>query len=187
MSQRPSRVLTALVFVGGEVLVDVSFGVAQARLASLLRGSTLLAASQDAYGDGAVALTQPGPQRSLQVISRLVEVKFQEPSPQANAVRVALRWEAIGPDGKLFPALDADIMLAPAGQGATLLRLAGVYRLPPGALGGRADQAIPQRVAAMTVQGFLDRIGATITDSVWDTGPDGHERPSSMPPESEVS
>jgi hypothetical protein len=31
---------------------------------------------------------------------------------------VALRWEAIGPDGEPFPALHANVMLAPVSQGA---------------------------------------------------------------------
>lgn len=184
---RSLKVLTDLVFVDGEVRLDVRFDVARARLVSLLRGSTLLAASQDAYSDGAAALTRPRPQGSMRAISRLVEVKFQGPAPHGNAVLVALRWEVIGPDGKLFPALDADIMLAPAGRGATLLRLDGAYRLPAGAPGGGAGQVILHRVAAITVRGFLDRIEAAITDSVRNTSPDGRGRPSSLPPETEVS
>jgi hypothetical protein len=47
-----------------------------------------------------------------------------------NRARLCLRWEAIGPDGALYPALDADLTLASAGETITLLTLAGVYRLP---------------------------------------------------------
>jgi hypothetical protein len=46
-----------------------------------------------------------------------------------------LRWEATGPGGRLFPALDADITLTPAGEHATLLGLAGCYRPPLGSWG----------------------------------------------------
>jgi hypothetical protein len=40
---------------------------------------------------------------------------------------------ATGPGGKLFPALDADIWLTPAGEYSARLSLAGAYRPPPGA------------------------------------------------------
>jgi hypothetical protein len=39
-------------FVGDEVLLDVSFTAAWARLANLIRGGLLLSASEDAYGQG---------------------------------------------------------------------------------------------------------------------------------------
>jgi hypothetical protein len=46
-----------------------------------------------------------------------------------------LRWNAIGPGGRLFPALDANITLTAHGEQATWLRLAGAYRPPLGAAG----------------------------------------------------
>jgi hypothetical protein len=50
--------------------------------------------------------------------------------------------------------LDADLTLTPAGPGAALLQLAGVYRADPGEDGHRT---------AATPLGFLDRIAETIT------------------------
>ena len=44
---------------------------------------------------------------------------------------LALRWEATGAGGRLFPVLDADLTLAPDGEG-TVLPLAGSYRPPLG-------------------------------------------------------
>jgi hypothetical protein len=51
--------------------------------------------------------------------------------------------------------LDADLTLTPAGSGAALLQLAGVYRADPGEDG--------HHTAATPVGGFLDRIAETIT------------------------
>jgi hypothetical protein len=64
--------------------------------------------------------------------SRLVTVHARDQAERHDAARLALRWEVIGPDGKPFPALDADVMLTPDGNRATTLVLNGVYRPPPG-------------------------------------------------------
>lgn len=176
-------VLTGRVFVDGEVLLDVSFDVARARLASLIRGGNLLTPSQDAYGDGVAGLARVGPLGPGPGVSRLVEVKFGEPVTRGDSVLVALRWEAIGPGGGLFPVLDADLTLAPGGEGATALRLAAVYRPPLGALGAQLDRLILHRVAVATVQGFLSRVGTAITRPARAAGPGR----SSLPPDTEVS
>jgi hypothetical protein len=103
---------------------------------------------------------------------------------------MALRWEAIRPGGGLFPALDADLTLAPAGADATSLGLAGAYRPPMGALGTALDRVILHRVAAATVQGFLGRVGAALTHPASVTGPawgNGRRGRSSLPPDADVS
>jgi hypothetical protein len=155
--------LTDRVFIGGELLLDVSFDVARDRLISLIRGGSLLTASQDAYGDGVAGLARVGPLGPGPGVSRLVEVKFREPVTHGDSVTAAMRWEAIGPSGGLFPALDADLTLAPAEGGATVLRLAAAYRPPLGALGVQLDRVILHRVASVTVHAFLRRVGTAIT------------------------
>lgn len=155
-------VLTDRVFVGSEVTVDVGFDVARTRLVRLIRGGSLLAASQDAYGEGMAGLARVGPFGPGPGVSRLVEVKFGELATRAGAVTVALRWEAIGPGGGLFPALDADLTLARDGAEAAVLRLAAAYRPPLGAVGGQLDRMVLHRVAAATVQGFLGRLAGAI-------------------------
>lgn len=181
---------TSLVFVGGEVRLDVDFDAAQSRLAALIGADVLLTASQDAYGDGAVRLARVGPLGSVPGASRLVAVKFGGPVPRGDSVVVALRWEAIGPGGGLFPALDANLTLARAGAAVATLRLEGAYRPPLGALGAGLDRAVLHRVADATVQGFLGRMGAAITHLARVAGPssgDGHQDRSSPPPDAEVS
>jgi hypothetical protein len=150
------------VFAGDEMLLDVSFNAARARLANLTRGGMLLDASQDAYGEGITGVARIGPPGSVPGMPRLVEAHFRDPVIREDTAVLTLRWEAIGPGGGLFPALDADITLSPAGDHATLLTLAGAYRPPPGALGARLDPAVLQRVAAATIRAFLGRVADAI-------------------------
>ncbi len=101
-------------FAGGEVLVDVGLDAARATLDSQVRGGGLLTASQDAYAAGLAALPRDGQPGSGLAMSRLVEVKVREPVARGDSLVVAVRWEAIGPRGGLFPVLDANLTLAPA-------------------------------------------------------------------------
>jgi hypothetical protein len=71
---------------------------------------------------------------------------------------LALRWQATGPGGRLFPALDADIWLTPAGEHSARLSVAGVHRPPLGTLGADLDKAVFHRVADATVQSLLARV-----------------------------
>jgi len=97
-------------FVGDEVLLEVSFAVARERLAQLAEGSVLIGTSQDAYGRGAVALASTG----MTGLSELVRVQVREMSWTDRTAGLAIRWEATGSGGGLVPVLDADIRLAPA-------------------------------------------------------------------------
>jgi hypothetical protein len=119
----------AYVFVAGEVLLDLSFPAAAARLADLARGGSLTRASQEAYDDGPTGLVRLGPLGAAAGMSKLVEVHVLEVATRGESAVLALRWEATGPGGRLFPVLDADLSLTPAGQHSTRLSLAGAYGL----------------------------------------------------------
>ena len=157
----PDR-LTGGVFVGDEVLLDVSFVAARARLANLTRGGLLRSASEGAYGEGVAGLARVGPMGSAPGISRLVEVHVRDLAETGDSARLALRWAATGPGGRLFPALDADLTLRPAGEQATVLALVGAYRPPLGGLGSGLDRAILHRVATATIRTFLGRVADAI-------------------------
>jgi hypothetical protein len=150
------------VFVGDEVLLDVGFAAARARLANLPRGGSLLSVSEDAYGEEITGLARVGPLGSAPGVSRLVEVHARELAESDHTAGLALRWAAAGPGGGLFPALDADLTLRPAGEHATVLALVGTYRPPLGPLGAGLDRAILHRVAAATIRNFLNRVGDAI-------------------------
>jgi hypothetical protein len=141
------------VFVSGEVSLDVSFTAAQARLANLIGGGLLVSASAQAYSDGITGLAGVDPLGSVLGLSRLCQV-FQDLKASGDSARLALRWEVTGPGG-LFPALDADITLTPAGKHSTTLTLTGVYRTPLGTVGMELDWVIWHGVATATIRAFL--------------------------------
>jgi hypothetical protein len=149
-------------FVAEEECLDVGFGAAQARLAILLHGDAVIASSADCYEQGITGLARVGPLGSAPGVSKLVEVQFGELVIRADSARLPLRWQATGPGGVLFPALDGDLELTALSQDATRLRLAGVYRPPLGRAGGALDQAVLQRVAGATIRAFIRRVADAI-------------------------
>jgi hypothetical protein len=151
-------------FVRHELQLDLDFAVAQARLANLASAGSLLLAAQHAYGDGTTGLTRVGPLGSVRGMSKLVQVRFRELVIRAGEAHLALRWEATGPGGVLFPALDADFTLTPGGEQTAVLELAGVYRPPAGITGAKLDRAVLRRVADATVRAFVGRVAELITD-----------------------
>ena len=168
----PDR-LTGGVFVGDEVLLDVSFVAARARLANLTRGGLLRSASEGAYGEGVAGLARVGPMGSAPGISRLVEVHVRDLAETGDSARLALRWSATGPGGRLFPALDADLMLRSAGAQATVLALGGAYRPPLAGLGAGLDRVILHRVATATIRTFLGRVADAIARPAQAVAPAG--------------
>src|ERR1700744_1832964 len=137
-------------FVGHEVLLEVSFAIARERLARLTEDGALISASEDAYGRGPAALTRVG----AAGLSKLVRVQLRELSWMDRAAGLAIRGEATGPAGGLFPVLAADLRLGPAGDQVTRLTIAGAYRPPLGPLGEALDRVILHRVADATIRHF---------------------------------
>jgi len=150
------------VFIEDEVLLEADFDAARAGLAKLAVDDGLTSASEDAYTEGVTELIRVGPLGSVPGTSKLVRVRFQDLVTRDDHAGLAVRWEATGPGGGLFPALDADITLTPAGEATVILRLAGSYRPPLGALGAALDMAIMHRVATSTIRAFLNRLAAAI-------------------------
>jgi hypothetical protein len=146
-------------FVGDEVQLEVSFGVARDRLRQLAEGGALTGTSEEAYDHGTIGLERVG----APGLSKLVRVQVRELAPTDHSVGLAIRWEATGPDGGLFPVLDADLTLAPFGQQVTIIALAGAYRPPLGGMGAALDRAILHRVAVATIRAFLTQVARRIT------------------------
>jgi hypothetical protein len=78
---------------------------------------------------------------------------------------LTLRWEATGFGGGLFPALDADITLSPAGSQECTLAIDGAYRPPLAALGASLDKVLLHRVAQSTVRSLLRRVAELVADA----------------------
>jgi len=143
-------------FVNDEVRVEVSAAAATARLANLITGDSLIQASHQAWGEG---IARVGP---LPGLSRLVRVRFLEPTRQGATTTLALRWEATGLTGRMFPVLDANLIVIPDGDRATKLAFQGVYGPPGGQLGAGLDHAVLHRIAEATIRSFLTHIALVI-------------------------
>ena len=149
-------------FIGAEIPLEVGFNAAQARLANLAHRGLLRRASENAHSWGADQ-AQVGP-RGAAGMSKLVKVQFRHLVTHEDSATWAMRWEADGTAGALFPVLDADITLTRAGEEATVLTVSGTYRPPLGSLGAGLDRAIMHLVAEATIRAFTRQIGAVIVN-----------------------
>lgn len=145
-------------FVGDEVQLEVSFAVARDRLRQLAEDGALLGTSEDAYDHGTTGLERVG----VPGLSKLVRVQVRELAWTEQSVGLAIRWEATGPGGGLFPVLDADLTMAPIAERVTILTLAGAYRPPLGEMGAALDRVILSRVASATIRTFLAQVARRI-------------------------
>lgn len=152
--------LTGTVFVREEVTLDAGLAAVRARLADLAWDGLLARASSDAYRQGLSGLMRSG---AAAAVPGVAGVRVRDLAPADGWPAVALRWEATGPGGGLFAALDADLRVTPAGEQATVLMLAGAYRPPPGWVGADRHRAAMHQVAAATVRVFLGRVADAIT------------------------
>ena len=169
-------------FASHEVRLDLTFARARARLAVLCHAAGWLSGpSEQAYAEGLAGLIRVGPFGAVLGTSKLVRVQLLEPVPREDMVVLPLRWEASGAAGRLFPVLDADLVLTPAGEGAATLALTGAYRPPLGGLGEVLDRALLNRAAAATVRSLLARLADSMVAGEGGAaleGADGAPRPS---------
>ncbi len=148
------------VFVSGHVPLAVDLDDARDRLGLLARDGVLLAESMCAYREGIAGLAPvAGPVAGL---CRLTQVRFGDIAVVRGCARLSLRWEAAAPGGAVFPALDADLTLCPAENKATVLALAGIYRLP-NPMPADMDPAVVRRHADMTIRSFTARLASALT------------------------
>jgi len=152
------------VFVAHDVLVNVSFPVARERLGDLMRADSLAEASGQAYADGLAGMIRVGPFGDVLGASKLVKVRLLEPVPKPDRVVLPLRWEATGVMGRLFPVLDADLVLTPGEEQTTRLALTGAYRPPLGGIGSGLDRMVLHHAANATVRSLLERIADHLAD-----------------------
>ncbi|MHB1432829.1 MAG: hypothetical protein ACYCVZ_12015 [Streptosporangiaceae bacterium] len=150
-------------FVTDEVVLDAPVWVACARLASLASCGGLACPAAASYRDGLDGRIPVGPLGHIPGACKLVQVRYLDQGQCGDTTTLAMRWEASGPAGGLFPVLDADISLAPAPGEATRLALTGTYRPPLGCLGTGLDRALLSRIADATVREFVQKLARVLT------------------------
>lgn len=157
-------------FVAHEAVVDAGFEVASVRMVNLINQGALRGASGIAYDTGVAAVLRVGPFGGGRSFSKLVHVLFLNPVKRGATMTVALRWEATGATGELFPVLDADLILAGDGAERSQLAVVGSYRPPFGRAGAVLDRAIMHRLATATIRSLL----ASLADAIQRPAPGPH-------------
>jgi hypothetical protein len=151
-------------FAAHQVAIDAPYDVVCDHLNHLLNWGVLHGVSEVAYEGGLETMLRVGPFGATWGLSRLVRVHSLKPIRRDGETTVALRWEATGVTGDLFPVLDAQLTLAPDGEQRSRLELVGSYRPPLGPAGAALDRAIMGRVAEATIRTLLERAAAVLAD-----------------------
>ena len=152
--------MTSEMFIGDHVLLNIGFAVARARLGILAGGGLLLGASEHAYAETNAGLTDTA--GSVAGVSRLAGVRPGDVTETSGGAQLPVHWEVTAGGGTLFPVLDADLILTPAGQATTVFALTGVFRPPPGLADARLNREIVCWFAAAAIRVFLARLAAAI-------------------------
>jgi hypothetical protein len=90
-------------------------------------------------------------------VERCVEVFVGAPARVESTTILPIAWRPAGGQA-LFPAMSAEIELAPVGEDRTQLAIGATYTPPFGLVGRVADRALLHRVAEATIKDFLDRV-----------------------------
>src|SRR5262245_34638602 len=144
--------MSANVFVSDHILLEAGFAAARYQLGCLAGDGVLLSAAEYAYGVAITGLVETV--GSAAGMFRLAGVRAEDIADTPGGAPLWLRWEALGPDGAVYPALDAVLTLTRAGEATISLALAGVYRLP-GQAGAEPGPAVVRCFAAVAIRGFI--------------------------------
>ena len=93
-------------------------------------------------------------------IARTVTLAVGTPTRMPAKTVIPLGWSASG--AGLFPALDADLEIAPLQDGLCQLAISARYKPPLSVVGRAIDRALLARVAEATLKDFLDRVRDSI-------------------------
>jgi hypothetical protein len=116
--------------------------------------------AREAHHRGDTMLAQVGFGERVRV-ARQVAIELGAPVHAAGKTVLPLRWMPTDAPG-LFPALEADLEVAPLPPDRTQIAMSARYMPPLGLIGKVIDRAILYRVAEATLKDFLDRMAVAI-------------------------
>jgi hypothetical protein len=149
-----------LVIVEVQVVVDAPVSVVLDRLIARLAAGGFDDAVTSDFVDTHVTLLRAG----VAGITTRVAVQALPPLARDDGYVIPIRWEAAGPAGELFPALDADVVLTGDGNAESAIRLVGSYVPPFGRAGAAVDRLVMHRVAVVTLRRFLGHLADEATE-----------------------
>ena len=114
--------------------------------------------AKDPNRGGEKLLSELGFNLGKRRIGRRIKVEIGAPKTTVGLMFLPIRWRA-ATDAGLFPTLEGELEVAALGRARTQLGLSANYQPPLGLIGKIADRALFHRVAEVTVNEFLERIG----------------------------
>ena len=114
--------------------------------------------ANDAYREGEHLYARIGTPKGR--FAKTIEMAVGEPVRGASETWIPIEWEATGTP-RLFPRMQADIVVARVGTELTQIALRGSYRVPLGKVGAAIDRTLLHRIAEASVKAFVDRIASS--------------------------
>lgn len=141
------------------VQVDRPFEEVEPQVLRMLPG--LRGWADAAYREGEHLYARVGTRNGK--IAKTVEMTVGPPARGAAESWIPVEWEATGTP-RLFPTMQADIVVAFVGPTLTQIALRGRYRVPLGRVGAAFDRTLLHRVAEAMVKSFVDRIASSVSE-----------------------
>jgi hypothetical protein len=118
-------------------------------------------------GDGEAQLAKVGVKVANVPIYKHVRLQLGSSHLAAHrdSVMVAVSWTAVG-GPPLFPSMEGTLHADPYGSQSTRLTLNARYDPPMGALGTLIDRVLMHRLAQSTMDDFVLRLAASLTDAL---------------------
>jgi hypothetical protein len=118
-------------------------------------------------GDGKAQLAKVGLKIGNVPIYKHVRLKIGSSNVAAHreSVMLAVSWTAAG-GPPLFPRMEGTLHADPYGSQSTRLTLNARYDPPMGTLGNMIDRALMHRLAQSTMNDFVLRLAASLTDAL---------------------
>ena len=117
--------------------------------------------AEAAYDEGEELLSRVGPFGPVPGLSKAVSVQVGKVRDRGEGFVMPLRWSATGP-AELFPAMEADLEIAPLGSRESQLRISGSYDPPLGSVGRQLDRLLLHQLAEATVRALLGQLVAAL-------------------------
>lgn len=99
--------------------------------------------------------------RDGQIFSKQFTVHVGEVEEIRDGLVIPTLWKATSTP-RLFPTMEADLLVSPFGDSQTYLSLEGRYRRPLGVIGEQVDDLLLHRLAERSIRSFLQQVAANL-------------------------
>jgi hypothetical protein len=147
-----------MAFVQDFLEVDVGFDAAVAELLDADHGWLEILAEQGLRGGHELRLRLAPRGTVIPLPSKRVRVDLERPYPRGDGWVLPFHWMATAVLA-IFPAMEAELGVAPLGDGDVRLTFSGRYRPPLGGVGELVDTVVLHRVVEHSVRTFLLALG----------------------------